>query len=379
MNAKEPVIGRAALCFLICCSMVTCIVFSMPTFIAEKTSRGSLWLILGIYPFMVLFICIVKRVNSLFGRLTLREIYVSAFGRAAGGAVFMFFILYTAAVSALFFNIFTEGAAQFFLKETPRLVIRVLTALVLLYCLYRGPAAVFRMNVFFVLQPVLLLLIMAAGVNDFDVKHLLPLDDFGGAHIYDSAALLFFALSGIQIILLLYRYFSAETKKGFAKLSLVTCAAVCLFHAAAFAACFMTFGYGYLIKLQYPVMELTELIENVFMNKMEFFTMLIYAFFGLAAPLNLLSAVSLNIADATDGESPAGRRLRRFMPLLLTLAVLGLGELFGDTEDAGRIMAETLPLSLLFGFGVPSAALLLGRRKKTIVRARAFLKEGDMP
>ena len=80
--------------------------------------------------------------------------------------------------------------------------------------------------------------------------------------------------------------------------------------------------------------------------------MLIYAFFGLAAPLNLLSAVSLNIADATDGESPAGRRLRRFMPLLLTLAVLGLGELFGDTEDAGRIMAETLPLSLLFGFGV---------------------------
>ena len=313
----KPRLPPSLLFALIVGSMITGFSYTSPTRMVQFAGCSG-WLFY--FPSLITGLLTLYAMKQLYRGnedATLPDVYRLAFGKPFGTFMVWFYILYLLYIASLILRVVAEITKTYYLPNTPVAALCLAASLMLIYGMYKGANAVFRINLLLIVFPCILVLLMLHPWEQMDFGHLLPIGDFGQLQWQFILPTIAFLAKGLDVLLVFYRFI--EKKEKFVRHAMGGVLFLVLFCVVLFLTCLAVFGTELLAKLTFPTVSITEALSPGASGRLELAVVLVFLFITLLPPVNYCMAAYVGLQDMI-----ANTTARKIMPWGIAAIVFAL-------------------------------------------------------
>ncbi|MGE5381316.1 MAG: GerAB/ArcD/ProY family transporter [Methylocystaceae bacterium] len=298
---------------------------------------------------MLLDIYLITALASRYPQLQLAEYSNLILGRYLGKLPTLIFILYTISIVGAEYQLVATIAYTFLLPNTPLVIARVVTALMLVYAVTGGFDSVARLNQVLIWALVTGLLLFIPTIFLFDLTNLLPLGHIPLSSIMHGTLHIGFSLVGAELLLVWFPQIRPQIKVR--KAALWAYSSVIAVYLCIFVLVILTIGPAFAPVLVWAPLSLLKMIDIAALGRMDFYAFLLLLMISFRPMVNYLHAGTVTLKSLIK---PLSFTWCAFLLMALAFGITfiprNIHELLQYTEYVGWLglsIAFVLPVLLL--------------------------------
>ncbi|MGM0836699.1 MAG: GerAB/ArcD/ProY family transporter [Bacillota bacterium] len=358
LKASEKSISQGQLYFLVIQSQMGVGVLSLP-FAVHSTAKGDGWISIILAGIVIqIWLYIFLTITRWFPEKNIYQISKHLFGRFMGSIVVIAYLLYFTAVAALVTVLQTGLINKWILTLTPFWIIYLLIIVVAVYLATDNILTIAR---FFSLSTGVVLffvLLVSTVYRDANISYILPVGEGGIANIFLAVKDVLIALTGFEIILMVYPLLK-EKKKTFKTLTLANITTISVYTFLVFTS-LIIFSPKEITLVPEPVLYMLKAISFEIIERLDLIFLSIWVIPMTNSIIIYLYQASKGLKELfhTESHSP-------FVPIIV-IPIFVSGFFLQDKFIIEKIDSFFQYIIYSFVFILPVLLLIVGFfRKKT--------------